>query len=54
MNDKPCIFLEFDPETFELIAIYFKASSETETELLRRILMQNFKSEEPAGCIYDA
>ena len=45
MKNKPCILLEYDPETFELIAIYFNASSDAETELLRRNLMQNFKSD---------
>jgi hypothetical protein len=54
MNNRPCIFLEFDPETFELIAIYFKASNDAETELLQKILMRNFKSDEPEGCFYDA
>lgn len=54
MKERPCIFLEFDPVTFELIAIFFKASTDRETEQLREILFKNFKEENPEGYQYDA
>jgi hypothetical protein len=43
MNDKPALFIEFDPQTWELTKILFKASTDVETKKLTEILTQGVK-----------
>jgi len=38
MNDRPALLIEYDPETFEAVAVFFKANSDLQTEALKIIL----------------
>lgn len=56
MNENPCLLIEFNPLTWQTIAVYFKASTDEETKRLREILVRGVKCEmsAPAGGHYDA
>lgn len=49
MNERPALLIEFDPETWQVTAIYFKAATDEETEHLTEILVQGVKCQMPAG-----
>lgn len=38
MNDRPALLIEYDPDTFEAVAVFFKANSDLQTEALKIIL----------------
>ena len=56
MNENPCLLIEFDAQSWQTIAVYFKASTDEETKRLREILVRGVKCEmtAPAGGHYDA
>ena len=55
MIDCPSVLIEFDPMTWKINAIYFKASTDTETTRLRDILLRGLRLDiAPAGDTYDS
>jgi len=54
MNEKPSLLIEFDPLTWQINAIYFKASTDEETKRLTEILVRGVKYQIPVGGHYDA
>jgi hypothetical protein len=56
MNDTPALFIQFDPDTWQITAIFFKSSTDEETKRLTEILSRGVKLEMmiPAGSTYNA
>ena len=57
MTDRPALLIEYDPETWETVAVFFKANSDTQTENLKTILAAycaNVRRANEAGVRYDA
>lgn len=56
MTDTPALLIHFDPDTWQIIAVFFKASTDEETGRLQEILMRGVKLEmvTPAGGHYNA
>ena len=52
MNDKPAILIEFDPKTWQVVAIFFKSSTDEETAVLKTILSSYKRLAEPTGGRY--
>ena len=46
MNEKPSILIEFDPDTWIITAIYFKTSTDEQTEQLKKFLELGQKNRE--------
>ena len=54
INEKPALFIEFDPDTWQMTAIYFKASTDKETQRLTEIITRGVKCQIPQGGKYDS
>jgi len=54
MNDMPALFIEFNPVTWEMIRVYFKASTDKEVEALSAILAEGVKYERPERTRHDS
>jgi len=50
MNDKPAILIQFDPETWQIVALYFKTSTDRETERLIQIFTEGVSYDNVANC----
>lgn len=44
MNDRPAILIEFDPETWEVVAIFFKANTDQQTEAMKAFLAEGMRT----------
>ena len=48
-DDKPAVWIEFDPETWAVAAVYFKANSDTQTEKMTAILAEGMRTAAQPG-----
>ena len=44
MNDCPAILIEFDPETWEIVAVVFKADTDQQTDALKAFLAEGMRT----------
>ena len=48
-DDRPAILVEFDPETWAVAAVYFKANSNKQTEMMTAILAEGMRTAAQPG-----
>lgn len=49
MSDLPAILIEFDPVTWEVAALYFKANNDEQTQIMQAILAKGMRTAARTG-----
>ena len=44
MNDRPAILIEFDPDTWQPAAVFFKAATDEQTDTLKSFLIDGLQT----------